>query len=370
MDRKIKVLHIVGAMYPGGMENFIMNIYENIDKERFQFDFAVHVVKENGYDDKIRELGGKVFQLPRMMSHPIQNFNKLSNIINAEGYDIVIRHTANSLVAPQLMVAKKAGAITVCHSHNETDPKKLAHFLSRPILIKNTDVRLACSDNAGKWMYGNKSFEVINNAIDLNKFEFRNEYKEQIVREFNLEGKHIYGHIANFIASKNHTFLIDVFAKIAEKDDKAILICLGEGDLKPDIQEKIKSLNLVTKVILTGIRHDAQAFFSAFDTMIFPSLFEGLPLTLIEAQVSGLPMLISDTITPNVSVTDGLITRKSLSDSAESWADEAISIRNKNEQSDRSCQRESIRSHGYDLEQLVSWYEDFLSDLVKNKGQH
>ncbi|WP_026528976.1 glycosyltransferase [Butyrivibrio sp. VCD2006] len=383
MGRKIKVLHIVGAMYPGGMENFIMNIYENIDRERFSFDFAVHDIKENGYEPRIKELGGKVFLLPRMTKHPIKNMTELGRHIKEEGYDVVVRHTANALVAPQLLAAKKAGAITICHSHNETDPKKIAHVLGRLLLLPNTDVRLACSENAGKWMYGDKSFEVINNAIDLNKFEYKAEKRQKVIDEFHLEGKHIYGHIANFIASKNHLFLMEIFKEIARLDEKAVFICLGEGDLKPEVMQKAKDLGIGDKVIFTGIRHDAENFMSAFDVMVFPSFFEGLPLTLIEAQVSSLPILMSDTITPNVIVTKGLVESKSIQDSAESWAEAAIQLRNDANKEDtaegtaksienatdtksphRICQRENIREHGYDLEQLVRWYEEFLTKLV------
>jgi glycosyltransferase involved in cell wall biosynthesis len=367
MSDKIKVLHIVGAMYPGGMENFIMNIYENIDRERFQFDFAVHSIKENGYEDRIRELGGRVFLLPRMTSHFTKNLSELKKIIREEKYDIVIRHTANALVAPQLLVAKGQNAVTVCHSHNETDPKKAMHNFFKPLLAKATDVRLACSVNAGHWMFGKKDFEVVNNAIDLNKFEYSSEKKQKVVEEFDLEGKHIYGHIANFIASKNHSFLMDIFKEIAALDDKAVLICLGEGELKNETMEKAKSLGIGDKVIFTGIRHDAENFMSAFDEMIFPSFFEGLPLTLIEAQVSGLPILMSDTITTNVIVTKGLVHSNSLDASAKEWAQTAIDLRNANKDNERVCQRESIREHGYDLAQLTAWYQDFLTKLVKEK---
>ncbi len=364
MDRKIKVLHIVGAMYPGGMENFIMNIYENIDLERFHFDFAVHSIKENGFEPRIEALGGKVFLLPRMTRHPFENFSTLRKIIRSEGYDIVIRHTANALVAPQLFFAKKEKVITVCHSHNETDPQKTAHFLGRLLLLHCTDVRLACSEKAGKWMYGSKSYQVVNNAIDLKKFEFSDEKKAAVIKEFSLEDKHIYGHIANFIASKNHPFLLEVFKEICKLDDKAVLICLGEGDLRSEAMQKAKELAIADRVIFTGIRHDAENFMSAFDVMIFPSFFEGLPLTLIEAQVSSLPILMSDTITPKVVVTEGLVKSKSLSESATDWAKEAVAMREQSLGSKRICQRESIRQHGYDLEQLVSWYQDFLTGLV------
>lgn len=364
-NRQIKVLHIVGSMYPGGMENFIMNIYENIDRDRFHFDFAEHAVKENGYEDRIKELGGKVFVLPRLTRHPVKSLKLLRKIVHDEKYDVVIRHTPNALIAPQLWVSKKEGAVTVCHSHNTTDPQKLAHFIGKLLLKKDADVRLACSENAGKWMFGNKSFEVVNNGIDIDKFAYDKAKADKIIEEFNLQGKHIYGHIANFIESKNHPFLIDIFKEITKIDDKAVLICLGEGETKPQIEQKIKELQLEDKVILAGMRYDANCFMSAFDVMIFPSFFEGLPLTLIEAQISGLPIVMSDTVTDDVIVTKGLVYKYSLESKPCEWAKAVVDIRNKSW--DRTCQVENIREHGYDLKQLVTWYEDFLTSITKEK---
>ncbi len=367
-DNRIHVLHIVGAMYPGGMENFIMNIYEHIDRNRFCFDFAVHDIKENGYENRIRELGGKVVQLPRMTRHPIRNLRLLTDHIKQEHYDIVIRHTANASVAPQLLVAKRQHVTTVCHSHNETDPKKILHYLSRLLLIPSADVRLACSENAGKWMYGHAKYQVVHNAIDLDRFAYSPEKRRRITEEFHLQGKHVYGHIANFIASKNHTFLLDVFHEITRSDPDAVLICLGTGELRQSIEDQARSTGIADKVFFTGTRHDADAFLSAFELMIFPSLFEGLPLTLIEAQVSGIPVLMSDRITPEVAVTDGLLHPRSLSDPPQAWAEEAIRLREESAKKERVCQRERIRAHGYDLEQLVAWYEEFLTNLVGHTG--
>lgn len=353
---------MVGAMYPGGMENFVMNVYANIDRERFQFDFTEHVVKENGYDNRIKELGGKIYVLPRLVRNPIKCIREIRRIVREEQYDVVIRHTANALVAPQLWACRKEGAVAVCHSHSTTDPQKLVHYISRPFLVANTDIRIACSQDAGKWMYGNSDFKILKNAINIQKFSFSEEKRMKIIDEFKLQGKNIYGHIGNLLPVKNHLFLLDVFREIAKKDENAVLICLGEGEMRTAIESKIAELGLKEKVILTGMRTDADYFASAFRALIFPSVFEGLPLTLIEAQIAGLPIIMSDVITDNVIVTDNLVKKCSLEAGAKAWAEAAMEWPDKC--ADRKCQQEKIKENGYDLEALVKEYEAFLTEAA------
>ena len=356
---------MVGAMYPGGMENFIMNLYEKIDREKFQFDFIVHLQKEKDYSEQIRKLGGNVYEIPRLTQNPIGSLSMLYKIIKKNKYKIVIRHTANALVAPQLLVAKLAGAKTICHSHNETDPQVTIHKIGKILMKVAADKRLACSHKAGKWMYGMQDFQVIHNAINVNKFVYSEEKAERIRQEFDLEGKHVYGHIANFIGSKNHMFLLEIYQEIAKRDDKAIFFCLGEGELRPQIEEKIRELKLEDKIILTGIRHDVEDFMSCMDVLIFPSFFEGLPLTLIEAQIASLPALISDTITQEVIITEGMVTMKSIQENSKNWAEKAMEILEKSKLKTRQCQRKAIQDAGYDMDILVKWYEDYFTRLVE-----
>lgn len=363
MDEPMRILHIVGAMYPGGMENFIMNLYEKIDRDRFQFDFVVHLRKENDYVDQIEKMGGRVYLLPRLTKNPVQNLTHLYQLIQSNNYRIVIRHTANALIAPQLLTAKLAGAKTVCHSHSEQDSMKILHFVGRLLMKAGVDKRLACSERAGIWMYGKRDFTIIHNAIDLSKYMYNQQKAEKIKKEFQIQDKHIYGHIGNLVEVKNHLFLLEVFRKISEKDDKAVLFFVGEGELRDRIEEKIEELKLKDKVILTGVRYDVDYIMSAIEVIIFPSIFEGLPLTLIEAQIAGIPMVISDSIAKEVEVTEGLVYRNSLQDKEIQWAKTAMDIRE--QKKNRDCQKELIQKAGYDIEQLVEWYSGFLQDLLE-----
>lgn len=362
MGKPVRILHIVGAMYPGGYENFIMNLYENIDREKLQFDIAVHARKENDYVEKIEEMGGRVYVLDRLTKHPIRSLRSLYRIVKNNRYPVVIRHTPNAMIAPELYVSKKAGAYTICHSHNETDPKKALHEWGKKRLKKCVSERVACSLKAGEWMFGEDDFTVIHNAIDTRRFSYSPQKAQKVIEEFHLEGKHIYGHIANFIASKNHLYLLEVFKEITQLDEQAVLLCLGEGDLRPEIEAKIKELHLEDKVILTGIRKDPENFMSAFEVLLFPSKFEGLPLTLIEAQSAGLRCLISDTVTKDVIVTKNLVEQKSITLSPKEWAERAVVLCQ--EKKDRSLQFDSIAAAGYDIHELCNWFTAHMMEIV------
>ncbi|MCM1262266.1 MAG: glycosyltransferase [Butyrivibrio sp.] len=367
MSEPIRALHIVGAMYPGGMENFIMNLYEKIDREKIQFDIAVHARKPNDYIEKINQMGGKTYELPRLTRKPIQNLVQLYRIVKDNQYKIVIRHTANALVTPQLLAARIGGAYTICHSHSEQDSQKLLHKLGRLLMGAAVSARFACSVKAGQWMYGKRNFQIIHNAINIKKFMYSAEASGKVREEFNLGQCRVYGYIANLIPSKNHMYLLKIFKEISRLDADARFFCLGDGLLRQEIETEIKRLELEDKVFLTGIRKDVENFTSCFDVLIFPSIYEGLPLTLIEAQAAGLPCLVSDTVTKDIVVTQDLVKYESIEKEPKIWAQAAVMMGN---DSDRSCQYEAIANAGYDIETLAQWYENYFADILsKNKQE-
>lgn len=359
----VRVLHVVGSMHPGGIENFIMNLYRNIDRSKVQFDFITHTESDPAYVKEIESLGGKLYRLPRLTGKPIANLRGIKRIVKEGGYAVVVRHTPNALIAPQVFMARRGGAVSACHSHSTSDPKKFVHRIGKAMMKCMKVERFACSEDAGKWMYGKRPFKVIRNAIDIERFAYRMEAESRIRTELGVEpNQALYGHVANFIECKNHTFLMEVYSEIAKLDDGARFVCLGDGDLKAQTMEKAKALGIADKVFFVGVRSDANDFMSAMNVLIFPSIFEGLPLTLIEAQAAGLPCLISDTITDTVEVTKGLVHPKSLSDGAKEWAKEAVSLCAQGKEMGRECQRQSIADAGYDVKALASWYEDYFEE--------
>lgn len=362
----IRVLHIVGSMHPGGMENFIMNLYRHIDRERIQFDFVVHLKQENAYTDEIRRLGGRIYELPRLTSKPFANLRQLYRLVKENRYRIVIRHTPNALIAPQIFAAKWAGARVICHSHNTTDPQKTLHRIGRFLLQSARIERFACSEEAGKWMFGRHGrVRIVHNAIDIDQFCYSEEKRNRIRDEFAIGSGRVYGHVANFIASKNHRFLIQIYKQISMADPDARFFCIGDGELKEQIEAEAEKLGIADRVFFTGIRYDVRDFMSCMDVLIFPSVFEGLPLTLIEAQAAGLPCLVSDAVTKDAEVTDGLVCFYPLEQPAQSWAKKAQELSDAASGKKRSCQREKIAAAGYDIEQLSAWYTSYFTELAR-----
>ena len=203
MDKPVKILQIVGSMHPGGIENFVMNLYEHIDREQFPFDFVVHKQQAGDYTERIEELGGKSYLLSRLTRNPIRNLRGIYRLVKENHYDIVIRHTPNALIAPQLLAARLAGAHTICHAHSETDRQKVLHILGKGLLKIAAERRIACSVNAGRWMFGKQHYEIVHNAVDISLFQYSREKEESIRKEFQLGERHIYGHVGNFVWSKN-----------------------------------------------------------------------------------------------------------------------------------------------------------------------
>lgn len=321
-----RILHIIGKMSCDGAETFIMNVYRNIDRVNIQFDFVVHTKEEQFYDKEIKQLGGKIYQLPRMAKHPWKYFKALDKILKTKQYNIIHRHTATNLIFPELIIAKKNQIKKIIvHSHNTYAAHPILNKLFRPIVNSLTTDKLACGQNAGKWLFGKReSFKVIPNGIDFKKFKYDEIVANKQRKELNIEDKFVIGHVGRFNKQKNHMFLIDIFQEICKKKENAILLLIGVGELEKDIKQKIEEKGLNSKVIFLGNRDNVNELMQAMDILIFPSLYEGLPLVLLESQASGLKSIITDTITDEVEYSKGLIQRISLNKTAEEWADNAL----------------------------------------------
>ena len=364
----VRVLHIAGTMAPGGIETFLVNLHGHIDPARMTFDYAVHAQADGACAKRVKEMGGRVFLLPRLSSDPAGNLKEIGRLVREMRYDVAVRHTPNAMVTPQLLAAKKNGAKTILHAHNESDPMKAAHLAGKLLMNRAADARIACSEGAGRWMFGNRPFVVMKNAIDIPAFAYRPEREEGVRKELGLDGAHVYGSIANFRPEKNHAYLLEVFRLIRENDPDAVLLCLGDGLLRPEIENAVREKGLEGCVILAGTRNDVADVMSAMDVLLFPSVFEGLPVTLIEAQAACLPVLLSETITHDVEVTEGLLSFLPIDVSPSVWAAAAA------EQMEKACstpkmtaraqQRDAIAAHGYDMETMCGAYQDFIEKLM------
>ena len=306
MEKKVKrILHIVGTMNMGGQETFIMNLYRKIDRSKIQFDFVVHSKEVQFYEKEIKELGGKIYKIDSMSKNIFLHMKNLYRIIKENNYHIIHRHTNSSIIWFDLLVAKivKVRRIIV-HSHSSSSKYRIINKIFQGMMNMLTDVRLACSQEAGEWLYGKKKFEIIPNGIDFEKYKFDLEKRKLLRNKMKLEGKFVIGHIGRFSYEKNQAFLIDVFRKIKNKNADAKLVLTGDGEEKDAIQKKAKEYGINEDIHFLGNVNNVFELINVFDVFVFPSIYEGLPLTLLEVQANGLNAVISSQISNEVILTD------------------------------------------------------------------
>lgn len=318
-----RILHIVGKMDRGGQETLIMNLYRNIDRKKYQFDFVVNTPDKGDYDDEILLLGGKIYHISSISKSLIKHCKDLFLVIKNNDYKIVHRHTSSSIVFIDFFISFFAGASNrICHSHNTRNSDGFIHSLCKPLLNISCNKKLACGHDAGIFLYGkNQKFLVIPNGIDTNKFMYDSECRRKQREKLGISDKLVIGNIGRFNLQKNHERIIDIFNKfIMDGNKDAVLLLIGKGELEEEIKDKVKKLKLQKYVKFLGTRNDVNELLMAMDLLLFPSFFEGLPVVLVESQATGLPCVISDTITSEVKVFDDLILYESLDSDDSAWS--------------------------------------------------
>lgn len=364
MKEPARVLQIVATMGMGGIENFLMNLYRSIDKEKVQFDFLILNTDNNFFENEIKSLGGKIYKIvsPKKSGY----FKFLRDLkdffLKNPTYKIVHSHynILNGIILNQVYKCKVKLIISHSHSTNSgySILKKICLQYSKFLLRKIPSKKLACSEKAGIWLYGkNMNFKIIHNGIDLLKYKYNYEIKIRKRKELEIANDDIViGHIGTFRKVKNHNFLINIFFELYKKNKKYKLILVGDGDLKEEVKAKVDKLGLNKIVIFLGIRNDVEELLQVFDIFLFPSLYEGLPVSLVEAQAAGLKSFISDSITKEIDFGLDLIEFISLNKSALEWAD----IIEEKRKYKRESKLEVIQKNGYDIkktsEELVEIY--------------
>ncbi|WP_368250735.1 glycosyltransferase family 1 protein [Intestinibacter bartlettii] len=365
MDQQIRILHVIGQMNRGGAESMIMNIYRKIDRTKIQFDFVVHTDSICDFDDEIKSLGGKIYNCPRFTGTNLVSYIKFWNEFFKEHkeYKIIHGHIGSS-ASIYLEIAKKNGLFTIAHSHSDGFDTGIKGSMYRLFSYPTrfiADYFFACSKEAGISRYGNKVvnnkdiFSILKNAIDIEEYKFYKEIRAKKRKELNLENKYVIGHVGRFDKAKNQEYLVDVFKLIAKKNKNAMLLLIGDGELKPYIIEKVKSYGLEDRVIFTGVRSDVNELLQAMDVFAFPSLYEGLGLVIIEAQASGLPCIISKNI-PDEACISSLIEKLEVDKAnMENWCD---IILNKNINTERDM-KDILYKSGYDINLEVKKLQKF-----------
>lgn len=324
----LNIIHYGLNTNKGGIETYLYKLYRNIDKGKYHFDFIDTNIEKACYYDEFIKMGCKFFKIvPRKISFS-RNRKELNSLFQSNRFDILHCHMNTLSDIEPIKAALKNNCAVILHSRSAGLPKslltKLLHYINTFFIPKNHIKMIAVSNIAGILLFGrNSSFSIINNGIETDRFIF-NEKKRMIIRsEFRQEDRYIVGHVGSLSYSKNHKFIISVFQKLLQKKSNAVLWLIGSGPLESDIRKRIFDLGLNDQVYLFGNKSNIPDLLSAMDAFIFPSLYEGFPNAVLEAQTSGLPCVISDTITNEVVITENCI-QLPLSLSAENWADKLI----------------------------------------------
>lgn len=313
----IRILHILHSMNRGGAEAMLMNYYRNMDRTKVQFDFLLTEQNHCQYEDEILSMGGKVFRIPLLSAkNPFPYINGVKSFLSSHiDYRIVHSHTSSKSAVP-LWVAKRCGVpVRVCHAHSSDAGHGIEGFVRGVLGIWLKQVAtdyMACGEDAGCCWYGESYVNqgkilVVPNAVDNDKFAYNQEIRNVIRDKYKIEENTLLlGMVARFHPVKNHSFALDVLKVLKDSGTDVKLMLVGDGELHDEIISKIKVLNLEQDVILTGIVGDVHNYLQAMDVVLMPSFNEGLPVSMIEAQASGVRCIVSTGVPKEVDVTDNV----------------------------------------------------------------
>lgn len=370
----IRVAQIMGKWLGGGVESVVMNYYRNIDRNKVQFDFICDEDSKYIPKDEIEGLGGKVILIPPYQK-PFKYHKELKRILKEGKYKIVHSHIS-TMSFFSLWAAKSAKApIRIAHAHSTTNKQEKKKNLMKQVLRPFSKVfanrYFCCSELAGSWLFGNKTYNqgkvyLLNNAIDVDKFKYDEKIRKSKRKELKIKDKDlVIGHIGRFVQQKNHSFLIDIFNEVHKQNKNTILLLAGEGPLKEEIENKVKELGLEKNVMFLGQRNDANELYQAMDIFLLPSLYEGLPVVGVEAQAAGLPCFFSTDMTKETKV---LQTTKfiPLTHTSQYWGKEILKQLNS---STRGDTEKEITKNDFNIKVEATKLEQQYIKLNNRKGR-
>ena len=371
----IRILHVLGGLDLGGAESRIMELYRRMDRSRIQFDFCIHVRKHCHFEIEIARLGGRVFRVPPYRVVNSGAYRKAWRKLFSEHPEIDIVHGhMTSTAGIYLPIAKSAGKITIAHARSAGVDPGLKGILTKQLrrgLLDKADYCLACSALAGEAVFGEgfahaKNAQILPNAIDAKSFAFDASVRGSLRKELVLPPEAVViGHVGRFHYAKNHEFLLRVFAKCHKALPQSRLLMVGDGPLREKMEELASELKITEACLFVGAQSDPVPFYQVMDLFVFPSHYEGLPGSVIEAQVSGLPCLISSSIAREVDATP-LVSRMALSDGEEAWAARILSwVSEWGGVIDREDHVQEIRKAGLDCGEQAGLLAEFYLGVLQ-----
>lgn len=310
-ENVVRVLHVLNSMESGGIESFIMNVYRNIDREKIQFDFLLFEKTDSCLEKEIISLGGHLFFVPSRRKSIIRNIKAIDSFFKKNSYKIVHMHVSClSYITPLVCAKKNKVPVRIIHSHSSVAPGNKIHFylhlINKKRICSVATHFFACSDKAQEWLFkGSKAFEkslIVKNGIDCAQFRFDNNLRSIYRKKLNLSDKKTIIHVGRFAPEKNHQFLIQVFKKFHSQNPQSHLLLVGNGIEFLKVKQLVNDEGLADCVSMLGLRNDVAELLHAADMYVLPSLYEGFPVALIEAQATGIPCLYSNTITASAKI--------------------------------------------------------------------
>ena len=361
----IRVLHIVGSMDRNGLQSFIMNVYRNIDRDKVQFDFVEFRSEPCEYDSEIESLGGKIYRLPSKSSHFYKCINSIRKIVKDNKYQIVHRHYYSSTMVFELLAAKLGGAKTlIAHSHSTRAlSRAYLHYIFRPLLSGVATRKIACSEEAGKWMYGKRRFLIFRNGISYETFRYNSIVREKIRDELQISDSFVIGNVARFEKVKNHVFMINLIERYVKRNQNAKLLLVGNGNDYNRIKDLVKERKLDKYTLFVGSKSNVSDYLQAFDAFILPSLYEGIPLTLIEAQVNGLKCIVSENVDKTVNITGNISFLGIAESDLDKWCYELDNVRDNDTR--YIISEDAFIKTGYSSKSITEDLQNLYEDLAK-----
>ena len=347
----------------------IMNLYRAVDKTRVQFDFVVHSDKENAYFEEVRSLGGRIFVFPKFNGKNLRAYKNEWRAFFTEHPEYKVLHShLRSYASIYFPIAKKFGVKTIIHSHSTSNGRGIGSAVKKLLqysLRYQADYFFGCSRESAEWLVGKKAvasdrYHTLPNSINTERFKFNPEVREKIRAELGLGERTTYVHVGRLHPAKNHEFLLEVFAKINSTNPQSALVLVGEGELRASIEAKIEGLGISKSVYMIGSVPNVEDYLMAADAFLFPSKWEGVPVTVVEAQATGLPCFVSDKITEGVCISE-LVTRLPIDKGAEVWENAVCTA-----ELERKDVTEKIKKSGYDVNNSAEWLVNFYMEITNS----
>ena len=351
-----------------GITNVVTNYYKYQNHNRVHMELVTINPVSDSFKAEMDNSESRNYILPYRNQNPLKYIFQLIKIIKREKYQVVHVHGCSATMAVEMVAAKIAGVkVRISHSHNtKCDHVKVDKIL-RPVFNICCNVGFACGKEAGEWMFPKTPFSVISNGVDIEKYQFNEKVRSEMRQKFDLTENFVIGHVGRFSLQKNHDKLIDIFKEISKEFSNAKLVLIGDGELRKKIEKRVDEEKL--NVLFVGLSDKVEKWLQAMDMIVFPSLFEGLPLGLVEAQAAGLPCVLSDTISPDTKITD-LIEFVELDSPLNTWVK---AVKRNYNNFDRKARidvvKQQIRESHFDIrtncEELANKYEKLIKSRRK-----